>query len=82
MNKLLTNQSEVEVLEKEVQNRIPFYNIRTIKFNELKAEDVFRIKVYGESTNYCHDMFGREYFKCMSDAKYDSLSGWSVELYE
>lgn len=79
---LYTNQSEVEILEYTVQNKIPFYNLRTILFSELKKDDTFRIKVYGESTNFCHDMFGREYFRCMSNATYNNLSGWSVELYE
>jgi len=82
MGELLTNCSEVELQEFTLENKIPFYNLKTIPFSQLKKDDWFRIKVYGESTNYCHDMFGREYFRCMSDAEYNEFSGWKVDIYE
>lgn len=50
------------------------------KFSELKCGDVFRIKLHGDSTNYCCDMIGRENFICVSDAKYNELKKWSVEI--
>lgn len=59
-----------------------FYTIYDKPFSQLKKGDEFRIKLYGESTNYCHDMFGRERFICASDAYYEDLMGWTVELEE
>jgi hypothetical protein len=82
MGELLTNCSEVELQEFTIENRLPFYNLKTIPFSQLKKGDAFRMKVHGESTNYCYDMFGREYFRCAGDAYYDEFKGWSVELHE
>ena len=57
-----------------------FYTIHDKLFKELKIGDEFRIKLHGECTNYCHDMYGRERFICASDAYYENLRGWIVDL--
>lgn len=81
MNNINTLMEDVEVLVPYSKlGSAVFHTYCDRKFSELKCGDVFRIKIFGESTNYCYDMVGREEFTCISDAKYDRLKGWSVEI--
>lgn len=62
-------------------NNVPFKSYKDYSFRDLKKGDVFRLKV-GEQNELVRDFYGSETFTCASDAYYDELTGWKVELEE
>lgn len=79
MGYMCTIEYDVELLYIcDYMNGIPFYSFKLYNFKDLKKGDKFRLRLSEtEQMTRCSD---KEVYTCASDAYYDNLTGWKVEL--
>lgn len=80
MNSMMSVDSFVE-LRYNIGNsdEHSIWGFKKILLSDLRKGDIFRYETT-EQREMIIDTFGYELFTCKSDAKYDDLRKWSVEI--